>query len=222
MLCDVIHGIWINASFPLDFFSFSVWLSGWFSFLGVYRLMICRGISIGGIKETQEMLNFCAEHNISCMIENIPIDYVNTTMERLVKGDVKYYFVINVAESYSTPMTNWDLDDAINLFIFRISYHLQVIGIAGVFLDVRATTVIIIWRILYCINLWYKFTMILIIQGSNNLLANHHILVPINYQRYHMGSMYMVPLNVYRFNWDKGSKFYLICLISTFQMIDPV
>ena len=97
------------------------------------------------------------------MIENIPIDYVNTTMERLVKGDVKYYFVINVAESYSTPMTNWDLDDAINLFIFRISYQLQVIGIAGVFLDVRATTVIIIRRILYCINLWYKFTMILII-----------------------------------------------------------
>ena len=48
------------------------------------------------------------------MIENIPIDYVNTTMERLVKGDVKYRFVINVAESYSSPTTNWDLYDALN------------------------------------------------------------------------------------------------------------
>ena len=50
------------------------------------------------------------------MIENIPIDYVNTTMEWLVKEDVKYCFVINVAESYSTPTMNWDLDDAINFF----------------------------------------------------------------------------------------------------------
>nr|WEF42360.1 SAD1 [Pinus yunnanensis] len=64
------------------------------------------GSSIGGIKETQEMLDFCAEHNISCMIENIPIDYVNTAMERLVKGDVKYRFVINVAESFSGPTAN--------------------------------------------------------------------------------------------------------------------
>jgi len=64
------------------------------------------GSSIGGVKETQEMLDFCAEHNISCMIENIPIDYVNTAMERLRKGDVKYRFVINVAESYSSPTAN--------------------------------------------------------------------------------------------------------------------
>ena len=64
------------------------------------------GSTIGGVKETQEMLNFCAEHNICCMIENIPMDYVNTAMERLGKGDVRYRFVINVAESYSTPMTN--------------------------------------------------------------------------------------------------------------------
>nr|ABK21490.1 unknown [Picea sitchensis] len=64
------------------------------------------GSSIGGVKETQEMLDFCAEHNISCMIENIPIDYVNTAMERLGKGDVKYRFVINVAESYSSPTAN--------------------------------------------------------------------------------------------------------------------
>lgn len=59
------------------------------------------GSAIGGIKETQEMLEFCGKHNITCMIENIPIDYVNTAMERLAKGDVKYRFVINVAESFS-------------------------------------------------------------------------------------------------------------------------
>jgi len=61
------------------------------------------GSAIGGIKETQEMLDFCGKHNITCMIENIPIDYVNTAMERLGKGDVKYRFVINVAESFSGP-----------------------------------------------------------------------------------------------------------------------
>jgi len=64
------------------------------------------GSAIGGIKETQEMLEFCGKHNITCMIENIPIDYVNTAMERLAKGDVKYRFVINVAESFSGPTAN--------------------------------------------------------------------------------------------------------------------
>lgn len=63
------------------------------------------GSAIGGVKETQEMLNFCAEHNISCMIENIAMDYVNTAMERLGKGDVKYRFVIDIAQSFSCPAT---------------------------------------------------------------------------------------------------------------------
>ena len=58
------------------------------------------------MKETQEMLDFCGEHNISCMIENIPIDYVNTAMERLGKGDVKYRFVIDIAGSFSSPSTD--------------------------------------------------------------------------------------------------------------------
>ncbi|KAL0023217.1 hypothetical protein WJX79_004389 [Trebouxia sp. C0005] len=54
------------------------------------------GSVIGGIKETQEMLNFCGKHNITCEIEDISIDYVNTAMERLVKKDVHYRFVIDV------------------------------------------------------------------------------------------------------------------------------
>jgi len=64
------------------------------------------GSAIGGVKETQEMLDFCGKHGISCMIENIPIDYVNTAMERLGKGDVKYRFVIDMARSFSSPTTD--------------------------------------------------------------------------------------------------------------------
>ncbi|KAF5769301.1 putative oxidoreductase [Helianthus annuus] len=57
------------------------------------------GSSIGGLKETQEMLDFAAKHGITADIEIIPIDYVNTAMERLVKSDVRYRFVIDVANS---------------------------------------------------------------------------------------------------------------------------
>ena len=54
---------------------------------------------IGGIKETQEMLDFCGEKGIECDVEEIPMDYVNTAMERLVKNDVHYRFSINVQGS---------------------------------------------------------------------------------------------------------------------------
>ena len=46
------------------------------------------------------MLNFCGEHNISCVIEKIYVDYVNTAIKRLDKGDVKYRFVIDVGQSF--------------------------------------------------------------------------------------------------------------------------
>lgn len=62
------------------------------------RKMIA-GSGIGGMKETQEMIDFAAKHNIKADIEVIPIDYVNTAMERLLKTDVKYRFVIDVANS---------------------------------------------------------------------------------------------------------------------------
>lgn len=48
------------------------------------------------MKETQEMIDFAAKHNITANIEIISIDYVNTAMKRLVKADVKYRFVIDI------------------------------------------------------------------------------------------------------------------------------
>ncbi|KAK4490413.1 hypothetical protein RD792_001090 [Penstemon davidsonii] len=57
------------------------------------------GSVIGGIKETQEMIDFAAKHNVFPDVEMIPLDYVNTAMERLLKSDVKYRFVIDVAKS---------------------------------------------------------------------------------------------------------------------------
>lgn len=55
------------------------------------------GSNIGGIAETQEVLDFCAKHNIKADIELINIQYVNTAFERLEKGLVKYRFVIDMA-----------------------------------------------------------------------------------------------------------------------------
>jgi uncharacterized zinc-type alcohol dehydrogenase-like protein len=55
------------------------------------------GSGIGGLPETQEMLDFCAEHGITCDIELIDIQQVNEAYERLLKSDVKYRFVIDLA-----------------------------------------------------------------------------------------------------------------------------
>jgi uncharacterized zinc-type alcohol dehydrogenase-like protein len=55
------------------------------------------GSFIGGIAETQEMLDFCGEHNIVSDIELIPIQKINEAYERLEKSDVKYRFVIDMA-----------------------------------------------------------------------------------------------------------------------------
>jgi len=55
------------------------------------------GSAIGGIRETQEMLNFCAEHGVTSDIELIRIQQVNEAYERLLKSDVKYRFVIDMA-----------------------------------------------------------------------------------------------------------------------------
>ncbi|MES2767444.1 MAG: NAD(P)-dependent alcohol dehydrogenase [Bacteroidota bacterium] len=55
------------------------------------------GSMIGGIAETQEMLDFCGKHNITSDIEMINIQQINEAYERLLKGDVKYRFVIDMA-----------------------------------------------------------------------------------------------------------------------------
>lgn len=55
------------------------------------------GSLIGGIKETQEMLDYCAEHDIVSDVEVIPIQDVNKAYERMLKGDVRYRFVIDMA-----------------------------------------------------------------------------------------------------------------------------
>lgn len=55
------------------------------------------GSSIGSIKETQEMLDFCAENNITSDVEVISADYINEAYERVVKSDVKYRFVIDAS-----------------------------------------------------------------------------------------------------------------------------
>jgi uncharacterized zinc-type alcohol dehydrogenase-like protein len=55
------------------------------------------GSMIGGIPQTQEMLDFCGEHNITADVEVIPIQQVNEAYERLLRSDVKYRFVIDMA-----------------------------------------------------------------------------------------------------------------------------
>jgi uncharacterized zinc-type alcohol dehydrogenase-like protein len=52
---------------------------------------------IGSIKETQEMLDFCGKHNIVSEIETINIQQVNEAYERVLKSDVRYRFVIDIA-----------------------------------------------------------------------------------------------------------------------------
>jgi uncharacterized zinc-type alcohol dehydrogenase-like protein len=55
------------------------------------------GSGIGGIRETQEMLDFCAERNITSDVELIRMDQINDAYKRLLKSDVKYRFVIDMA-----------------------------------------------------------------------------------------------------------------------------
>ena len=55
------------------------------------------GSAIGGIAETQEMLDFCGKHNVTADVEVIPIQKVNEAYERLLKSDVKYRFAIDMA-----------------------------------------------------------------------------------------------------------------------------
>ncbi len=63
----------------------------------IFRRRGLAGSLIGGLKETQEMLDFCAKHDIVSDIELIPIQGINQAYERMLKSDVKYRFVIEMA-----------------------------------------------------------------------------------------------------------------------------
>jgi alcohol dehydrogenase (NADP+) len=69
--------------------------------LGVFNLIFQRrslaGSLIGGLPETQEMLDYCAEHNIVSDVEVIAMKDINAAYERMLKGDVRYRFVIDMA-----------------------------------------------------------------------------------------------------------------------------
>jgi uncharacterized zinc-type alcohol dehydrogenase-like protein len=68
----------------------------------VSRRRSIAGSMIGGIAETQEMLDFCAAHNIVSDVEVIPIQQINEAYERTIKGQVKYRFVIDIASLKET------------------------------------------------------------------------------------------------------------------------
>ena len=63
----------------------------------IMRRRSLSGSSIGGIAETQEMLDFCGKHNITADVEVIPIQKVNEAYERMLKSDVKYRFSIDMS-----------------------------------------------------------------------------------------------------------------------------
>jgi len=69
--------------------------------VGAFGLLFRRrsfsGSLIGGIAETQEMLDFCGKHNITSDVEVIPVQKINEAYDRLVKSDVKYRFSIDLA-----------------------------------------------------------------------------------------------------------------------------
>ena len=63
----------------------------------IFKRRRIAGSLIGGIAETQEMLDFCAEHGIVSDIEMIRMQDINEAYERMLKSDVKYRFVIDMA-----------------------------------------------------------------------------------------------------------------------------
>ena len=63
----------------------------------LWRRRAVAGSLIGGIRETQEMLDFCAANDIACDIEVIAPDQINEAYDRLEKSDVRYRFVIDMS-----------------------------------------------------------------------------------------------------------------------------
>jgi uncharacterized zinc-type alcohol dehydrogenase-like protein len=63
----------------------------------IFKRRNLSGSIIGGMPETQEMLDYCAAHNVVSDVEVIPIQQINEAFERVVKADVKYRFVIDMS-----------------------------------------------------------------------------------------------------------------------------
>jgi len=84
-----LDGTMVNVGIPDDADSFHA-----FSLAGMRRSMA--GSKIGGIRETQEMLDFCAEHGLGAEIETISVDQVDEAWDRVVASDVRYRFVIDI------------------------------------------------------------------------------------------------------------------------------
>ncbi len=85
-----VGGAMVNVGAPGEPLEYNV-----FSLLGGNRVLA--GSMIGGIAETQEMLDFCAEHGIGAEIETISADQVNVAYERVENSDVRYRFVIDAS-----------------------------------------------------------------------------------------------------------------------------
>jgi uncharacterized zinc-type alcohol dehydrogenase-like protein len=85
-----LDGALVNVGAPAEPLSLDV-----FSLIGARRSFA--GSMIGGIPETQEMLDFCAEHGIGAEVEVIPADRINEAYERVLASDVRYRFVIDTA-----------------------------------------------------------------------------------------------------------------------------
>src|SRR5262249_1732701 len=66
-----------------------------FSLIGGNKRLV--GSLIGGIRETQEMLDYCGAHKIVSDIEQIPMQKINEAYDRMLKGDVRYRFVVDLA-----------------------------------------------------------------------------------------------------------------------------
>src|SRR4051812_33755656 len=85
-----VEGTRVNVGAPAEPLSLNV-----FSLIGARRAFA--GSMIGGIPETQEMLDFCPEHHIGAEVEVIPADRINEAYERVLASDVRYRFVIDAA-----------------------------------------------------------------------------------------------------------------------------
>lgn len=84
------NGVYINVGMPAKPWEIS-------SFTLASGNKVVAGSGAGGLPETQEMLDFCAEHNIVCDIELIDIKDIHNAFDRMEKGDVRYRFVIDMA-----------------------------------------------------------------------------------------------------------------------------